>query len=86
MKNITTLFDNIIMSLMTALLDPFAYAVLSLLLQPCMIPVPFADGGTGVCRVLEAATGLLDSCLPPLTISSTSVLKARSQLCEICAV
>lgn len=82
-----TPFDDVIPSLMMLLLDPFAYAAMCC---PChystsTIPVPFADGEAGACRVLEAAMGLLASCQPLLTISSSSVLKPRSQLCGICA-
>lgn len=82
-----TPFDDVIPSLMMLLLDPFAYAAVCC---PChystsMIPVPFADGETGACQVLEAAKGLLASYQLLLTISSSSVPKPRSQLCGICA-
>lgn len=64
------------------------HSVLSLLRQHQHHACAILQTGreTGAWRVLEAARELLDSCLRPLTISSTSVLKARSQLCEICAV
>lgn len=47
------------------------------------IPIPLQRQW---CRALEARSGLLNPCLPPLNISPTFVLKTRSQLCEVCAV
>lgn len=82
----TTVFDMVSLVMLLWELSGYAVACCPSHYSIGLHPHSSADRNSGPCQALEAGRGLLNPCLPPLNISPTFVLKARSQLCEVCVV